>query len=157
MKSLFTDTHTQDKEWMIFCNKSDSLALQAVLVWGAAICLVYEAIDLLLCKSNIGKQIQDECIHLNSGMFVLLQSISSVNHCTVCRDADGVVRCGDCSGNDVRRELWLSPVSYGSCDIWPGCLRRALLTCWQRTREPGIDTVGSVTRPQWGGVSLRLS
>lgn len=88
---------------MILRNKSDSLALQAVQVPGAA--LVYEAIDLLFCKSNMSKQIQKECIYLNSGMPVLLQSISSVNHCTICRAADSTIRYDYCSENDMKCEM----------------------------------------------------
>lgn len=90
---------------MIFCNKSDYLALQGVRVRGAAPCLVYEAIDLLFCKSNMSKQIQNECICLNSGMIVLVQSISSVNHCTICRAANSTIHYDYCSENDTRCEL----------------------------------------------------
>lgn len=99
---------------MTFCNKSDSLALQTVLVWEAAICLVYEAIDLLFCKSNMSKQIQKECIYLNSGMLVLLQSISSVNHRTICRAADSTIHYDYYSENDMKCELWVTVVVYTS-------------------------------------------
>lgn len=48
---------------MIFCIKYESLVPQAVQDEHAVMCPVYEAIDLLLSKSNMKTQIQKEDSH----------------------------------------------------------------------------------------------
>lgn len=60
MKSLSTQ---KDKQRMIFCIKSDLLALQTARVEHEICMILHEAIDLSFCKSNPNKQTQKEDIH----------------------------------------------------------------------------------------------